>query len=44
MTGKSKVVLKDTFLLKILTKQQIKIKLITYLCLITKVVVLTRKH
>jgi hypothetical protein len=36
MTGKSKVALKNTFLLKSVTKQHIKIKITTYLCLITK--------
>jgi hypothetical protein len=36
MTGKSKVVNKDIFLLKSGRKKQIKIKIIIYLCLITK--------
>jgi hypothetical protein len=37
MMGKCILALKNTFLLKILTKQHIKIKIITYLLLITKV-------
>lgn len=38
MTGESNVVLKnDTFLLNSLTKQNIKVKIIAYLCLLTKV-------
>jgi hypothetical protein len=36
MTGKSKAVLKKHFLLKSVTKHHIKIKIITYLCSITK--------
>jgi hypothetical protein len=36
MTGKSKVVLKHTFLLKRVTKQHIKIKIFAYVFLITK--------
>jgi hypothetical protein len=37
MTGKFKVVLiKNTFLLKSVRKQNITIKILTYLCLITK--------
>jgi hypothetical protein len=36
MTGKSKVVLKNEFLLKSVTKQHIQIEIIIYLCLITK--------
>jgi hypothetical protein len=36
MTRKPKVVPKTTFLLKSVTKQRIQIKIVTYLCLITK--------
>jgi hypothetical protein len=36
MNGKFKVVLKQHILLKSVTKQHTKIKIITYLCLITK--------
>jgi hypothetical protein len=36
MTDNLKYYLKDTLLLKSVTKQHVKIKIITYLCLITK--------
>lgn len=36
MTGKSKVALKDIYLLKGIKKQYTKINIISYLCLITK--------
>jgi hypothetical protein len=36
MADKSNLVLKNTFLLNSVTKQHIKIKIITYICLIKK--------